>query len=172
MPVTSVTGRSDMAEELIKAISVILVSALKFILGPMTGFALGLHFITTTLATIGGMMLSVAIFTYFGEWLRGWVLRRFYRNRRKFTPRNRRFAIWRKYGLTSIAALTPLFLTPIGGTLLAVSATKSKARILFAMLISASAWSLIFNGVIYFLGTEYFPGFMHWIFENAPPINP
>lgn len=158
-----------MAEELVKAASVFLLSMVKFILGPMTGFALGLHFITTTLATIGGMMMSVVMFTYFGEWLRTLVLKQFYRNARKFTPRTRQFATWRKYGLTGIAILTPLVLTPIGGTLLAVSAIKSKGRILFAMLVSATSWSLIFTGVIYFLGSDYFPAFMKWIFENAPP---
>lgn len=156
-----------MVEELLKAIPVLLLSSLKFILGPMTGYAVGLHYITTALATIGGMMLSVVIFTYFGEWLRAKVVARFYRNARKFTRRNRRLARWRKYGLTVIAALTPLFLTPIGGTLLAVSATKSKGRILFAMLISAVSWSIVFTAVMYFLGS--FPEFMQWIFRNAPP---
>lgn len=152
-----------------KASSVFLLSMLKFILGPMTGFALGLHFITSTLATIAGMMMSVTIFTYFGEWLRSVLLKRFYRNRRKFTARSRRIAAWRKYGLTGIAVLTPLLLTPIGGSLLAVGATKSKGRILLAMLISATGWSLAFNGVIYYLGSDYLPSFMQWIFENTPP---
>lgn len=158
-----------MTEEVLKAVSVLLLSMLKFILGPMTGFALGLHFITSTLATIGGMMMSVALFTYFGEWIRAMVLRTFYRHSRKFTSRTRRIARWRKYGLTGIAILTPVVLTPIGGTLLAVGATRSKGRILAAMGASAVAWSLIFNGVIYFFGSEYFPAFMQWIFENAPP---
>jgi small-conductance mechanosensitive channel len=158
-----------MVEEVMKALSVFLLSMLKFILGPMTGLALGLHFITSTLATIGGMMMSVVIFTYFGEWLRSVVLRRFYRNSRKFTARTRRIAAWRKYGLTGIALLTPLLLTPIGGTLLAVGATKSKGKILLAMLVSATGWSLVFNGIMYFFGSDYFPAFMRWIFENAPP---
>lgn len=152
-----------------KALTVFLLSMLKFILGPMTGLALGLHVITTTLATIGGMMMSVVVFTFFGEWLRSAALRTFYRNRKKFTPRSRRIAAWRKYGLTGIALLTPLLLTPIGGTLLAVGATKSKGRILVAMLISATGWSVLLNAVIYFFGSDYFPAFMKWIFENAPP---
>lgn len=158
-----------MLEELLKAIPVLLLSSLKFILGPMTGYAVGLHYVTTALATIGGMMLSVVLFTYFGEWLRAMVLNRFYRNAKKFTPRNRRLARRRKYGLTLIAVLTPLFLTPIGGTLIAVGATKSKGRILFAMLVSATSWSVVFTSIIYFLGTEYIPGFLQWIFQNAPP---
>lgn len=158
-----------MAEELLKAIPAFLFSMLKFILGPTLGFAAGLHIVTTILATIAGMMTSVTLFTYFGEWLRGEVLRRFYRNAKRITPRSRRLASWRKYGLTGIAALTPVILTPILGTLLAVGATKSKGRILFAMFVSATSWSLVFSGVIYFLGSDYFPEFMQWIFRNAPP---
>ena len=158
-----------MIEDLLKAASVFLLSMVKFILGPMTGLALGLQFVWTTLATIGGMMMSVLIFTYFGEWIRGLVLERFFRKRKKFTNRTRRIVAWRRYGLTGIAILTPLLLTPIGGTLLAVGATRSKSRILLAMLISASAWSIVLTGVIYFLGSDYIPGFMQWIFENAPP---
>jgi small-conductance mechanosensitive channel len=158
-----------MVEELLKAIPVFLLSSLKFILGPMTGYAVGLHYITTAASTILGMMLSVVLFTYFGEWLRAVVVNRFYRNAKRFTRRNRRAARWRKYGLTVIAVLTPLVLTPIGGTLLAVGATKSKGRILFAMLISAISWSVVFTSIIYFLGSDYIPGFMQWIFRNAPP---
>lgn len=158
-----------MLEEILKAIPVFLFSMLKFILGPTLGYAAGLHIITTVLVTIGGMMTTVIAFTYFGEWLRNIVLKRLYRNQKKFTRRSRRIAGWRKYGLTGIAFLTPLLLTPVGGTLLAVGATRSKERIIFAMLVSATGWSLLFSGVIYFLGSDYFPEFMKWIFSNQPP---
>jgi cytochrome c biogenesis protein CcdA len=153
-----------MLEELLKAIPVFLSSMLKFILGPILGFGAGLHFITTVLATIGGMMTSVVLFTYFGEWLRNIVLKRLYRNQKKFSSRSRRIARSRKYGLTVIALLTPVVLTPIGGTLLAVGGTKSKERIILTMLVSATGWSVIFCGVIYFLGSDYFPEFMKWLF--------
>lgn len=158
-----------MAEEILKAIPAFLFSMLKFILGPTLGFAAGLNYFTTVVATIAGMMTSVTLFTYFGEWLRSIVLQRFFKNRRRITPRSRRIAGWRRYGLTGIAALTPLILTPVLGTLLAVGATRSKARILLAMFISATVWSLAFSGVIYFLGSDYFPEFVQWIFRNAPP---
>ncbi|MBL7848407.1 MAG: hypothetical protein JNL40_13140 [Cyclobacteriaceae bacterium] len=158
-----------MAEEVLKAIPAFLFSMLKFILGPTLGYAAGLHFVTTILATIGGMMTSVTLFTYFGEWIRAVLLRRFYRNSKKFSPRTRRIVRRRKYGLTGIAVLTPLLLTPILGTLLAVGATRSKEKILLVMLLSATGWSVLFTGVIYFLGSDYFPEFMKWIFRNAPP---
>ena len=158
-----------MVEELLKAIPAFLFSMLKFILGPTLGYAAGLHIVTTTLVTIAGMMTSVTLFTYFGEWIRAMILSRFYRNRPKFSPRSRAIAGWRKYGLTGIAFLTPLILSPILGTLLAVGATRSKARIWIAMLVSASLWSVVLSSVIYFLGKDYIPDFMRWIFRNAPP---
>jgi len=158
-----------MAEELLKAIPAFLFSMLKFILGPTLGYAAGLHIVTTTLVTIAGMMTSVTLFTYFGEWIRAMILNRFYKSQPKFTPRSRKIAGWRKYGLTGIAILTPLILSPVLGTLLAVGATRSKTRIWIAMLVSATVWSVVLSTVIYFLGRDYIPDFMRWIFRNAPP---
>jgi len=150
-----------MGEEILKAIPVFLFSMLKFIFGPTLGFAARLHFITTVLATIGGMMTTVVAFTYFGEWMRTILSKRFFREQKKFTPKNRRkVTLWRKYGLTWIAFLTPLFLTPLGGTLLAVSSGSPKEKIIFFMLISATAWALIFSTIIYFIGGEVLPEFV------------
>ena len=57
-------------EEFLKAIPVYLFSMLKFILGPTLGFAARLHFLTTVLVTVAGMMTMVVAFTYFGEWIK------------------------------------------------------------------------------------------------------
>ena len=116
-----------MLEEFLKAIPVFLLSMFKFILGPMGGFAANLHFLTTVLVTVGGMMTVVVAFTYFGEWLRAKILHRFFKDSKRFTPGSRKFAaVWKKYGLPGIALLTPLVLTPLGGTLLAVSSGSAK----------------------------------------------
>lgn len=133
-------------EEFLKAIPVYLLSTLKFILGPTAGFALNLHFLTTLFATVMGMMTAVVLFTYFGDWVR----RRWLMNRAPKPPNPR----WVKYGLPGIAILTPLFLTPIGGTILAVSSGSPKEKIIFYMFISAAAWGLIFTSAIYFVGRE------------------
>ena len=151
-----------MAEEFLKAIPVLLFSMIKFILGPTLGFASRLHFLTTVFVTIAGMMSMVLSFTYFGEWLRLKVLSRFFKNRKRFSPNSRKFAsVWKKYGLTGIAFLTPLVLTPIGGTLLAVSSGSPRKKIIFYMFVSAVAWSLIFSGIIYFIGREALPKFVN-----------
>ncbi len=150
-----------MVEEILKAIPVFLSSALKFILGPLEGYGLKLHFLTTVTATISGMMVSVVAFTFFGEWLRNVLLKRFFHKKNKDPDPNKKsnWFSWviAKYGLGGVAFLTPVFLTPIGGTILAVSLTNSKKKILLFMLISAVFWAFVFTGIVYLLGRVAVP---------------
>jgi membrane protein DedA with SNARE-associated domain len=151
-----------MWEEILKAIPVYFSSMLKFILGPIGGFAAGLNLVTTILTTVFGMMTVVFLFTYFGDWLKANVVNRFRRKDRKVDEKkNTRFAnIWKRYGLVGVALLTPIVLTPIGGTLLAVSSGSPKEKIIFYMFISAAAWSVVFSIAIYFFGNEILPDFI------------
>lgn len=151
-----------MWEEILKAIPVYFSSMLKFILGPIGGFAAGLNLVTTILTTVFGMMTVVFLFTYFGDWLKANVVNRFRRKERKVDEKkNTRFAnIWKRYGLVGVALLTPIVLTPIGGTLLAVSSGSPKEKIIFYMFISAAAWSVVFSIAIYFFGNEILPDFI------------
>jgi membrane protein DedA with SNARE-associated domain len=151
---------SSFWEEILKAIPVYLGSMLKFILGPLTGYTAGLNLLTTILSTVFGMMTSVFIVTYSGSWLKERVLSRFSKKRNKFSANNRRFVtIWKKYGLVGVALLTPILLTPIGGTLLAVSSGSPKDKIIFYMFVSASFWAVLFSMGIYFFGNEILPSF-------------
>jgi len=153
-----------MWETVLKITSVYFWSMLKFIFGPVIGYASGLNLVTTILTTVAGMMTVVLLFTFCGEWMRQNILRRFSKKQNKFSGSNKKFvAIWSKYGLVGVAALTPLFLTPIGGTILAVSSGSPKEKIIFYMFISAAAWSLLFSSAIYFFGNEmlkYLPDFV------------
>lgn len=150
-----------MLEEILRAIPVYFSCMFKFILGPIGGYASGLNLITTMLTTVSGMMTVVVAFTYFGNWIREKVLHRLMKKQDPDSARNRKFAtIWKKYGLPGVALLTPIILTPIGGTLLAVSSGSPKERIIFYMLISASFWSVIFSIAIYFFGNEVLPDFI------------
>ena len=75
------------------------------------------------------MLTVVLLFTFFGNWIRQKVIPRFFKKRSRFSQSNRRFVtIWKKYGLIGVAALTPVVLTPIGGTLLAVSSGSPKEK--------------------------------------------
>ncbi|MCS6974103.1 MAG: hypothetical protein N2044_00845 [Cyclobacteriaceae bacterium] len=150
-----------MWEEILKALPVAFSASLKFIFGPLGGYAVGLHLVTTIVATVTGMMASVVAFTFFGNWLRGKIINRFFSNRRRFTPNNRRVVqIWKKYGLAGVAFFTPLLLTPIGGTILAVAFGSPKERILIYMFISAAVWSAVFSVLVYTFGNTIIPEFM------------
>lgn len=149
-----------MWEEVLKAIPVYLSSMLKFIFGPFGGVAARLHIITTIIVTIAGMMTMVVAFTYFGEWIRTQLDKTFPNRKKISVPNPRLAAIWKKFGLAGIAALTPLILTPIGGTILAVSSGSPKEKIIFYMLISASFWAIVLTVIIYFFGHQVLP---NWI---------
>jgi len=145
-----------MWEEIVKAIPAYLLSTLKFIAGPLYGWGVGLKLITTILATVLGMMTSVIAFTFFGDWLKSKVLSQFKRKNPK-PPNPKLAAMWKKYGVEGIAFLTPILLTPIGGTLLAVSSGAPKDKIIFYMFVSASVWTVIITSTIYFFGKEVLP---------------
>jgi membrane protein DedA with SNARE-associated domain len=142
-----------MWEEILKALSVYLSSMIKFIFGPIGGKAAGLHLITTMVVTAAGMMTVVVAFTYFGEFIREKFINRIRKkkpNKPNEEQRKRNAGLFKKYGLAGIALLTPVILTPIGGTLLAVSVSPNREKIIFYMLISACAWSVILTLAVYF----------------------
>lgn len=141
-----------MWEEIVKAISLVyLPSTLKIIFGPLAGYAAGLNILTTMVCTTAGMMTSVIAFTYFGNWIRNGILKKFFHGTPKpLSERNKVVRYFIKYELGGIAFLTPLLLTPIGGTLLAVSFGAPKEKIIFYMFISACIWSVILTVAVYF----------------------
>lgn len=150
-----------MWEEILKAIPVFLSTMIKFVFGPLGGYAAKLSIMTTIIATITGMMTAVVAFTYFGNFLRETVFKKFFQNRKKFTPRNRKITtLYKKYGLAGIAFLTPILLTPIGGTLIAVSFGSPKEKIILYMFVSGVVWAIIFSTIVYFFGNKMLPDFI------------
>lgn len=140
---------------ILKVATVYFSSMLKFVFGPLGGYAAGFPLIVTIVITVAGMMTVVILFTYFSAWIKARVIDKFFRKSKRFSSRNRKFVtIWKRYGLVGVAALTPVLLTPIGGTVLAVSSGSPKERIIFYMLISASFWAIILTTSLYFFGNE------------------
>lgn len=138
------------AMEYAKYISVMLASMLKFVGGPLAGLALQLTWIETAICTLVGMMVSVLLVVFAHSALDRLRLR--YRKAPpKLFSKRTRFAVkvWRRAGITGIALLTPLLLTPIGGTALAVSFRVAPVRIIIAMLLSGAFWGLVFTMLIY-----------------------
>ena len=135
-----------MISYLIKLASIFFFSMFKFVAGPTLGYAAGLSLIEMLLVTIGGMMTSVILMTFLGEWMKKNVLSKFYKEKKVFSVKNRKIVkIWRKYGPIGIASLTPILLTPIGGTVIMTSFNVPKNIIFRYMLISGIIWGLIFS---------------------------
>lgn len=135
-----------MMETFLELLGIYFLCGFKFIAGPLLGTAAGFNLITTCFITVAGMMTSVIIFTLAGQKLKKYWESKFTRSRPKFSKKNRRIVtIWRKYGEIGIAFFTPLFLTPIGGTLIMVSFGVKKNRILSLMLLSGTFWAIFFS---------------------------
>ena len=141
---------------LIHYISVYIISAIKFLIGPAVGYTVGLSFVETVLLTLAGMMSSVLLVSFAGGKLRKMVLARYFPKRKIFNKKSRRLVrFWRKYGLTGVALLTPVFFSPIGGTLIAVLYGEKWQKITLAMLISAFFWTFVICILIYTLGNIF-----------------
>ena len=133
-----------------KYISVIIASTIKFIGGPLSGAALGLSWPETAVCTAFGMMISVVVVTYAGAAFQALIHRYQRTPAKRFTKRTRMaIGIWNRFGLTGIAFLTPVILTPIGGTILAVSFGVRRAQLLLYMLISAILWAVVQTLALY-----------------------
>ncbi len=133
-----------------KYISVIVASMLKFIGGPLAGVALGLSWAETALCTVLGMMISVVVITFAGAAIERFIDRWRKHGPRRFSRRTRlAVRIWKKSGLFGIALLTPLLLTPIGGSALAISFRVSRGRIIAFMLGSAIFWGIVLTLALY-----------------------
>jgi membrane protein DedA with SNARE-associated domain len=151
-----------MWEEILKALSgVYLPSMLKFFLGPSLGYTLKLNLATTILSTVAGMMTVVLAFAFAGDFIKKNIVDRLFPNRKKVSDSSKRFVtLWRKYGIAGVAFLTPLLLTPIGGTLLAISFGAPKDKLIFYMFISAAFWASVFSVGIYLFGNNVFPDYI------------
>lgn len=135
-----------MIEYLLTFFGIYLMTLFKFIAGPLLGSLAGYSLFEIMLVTVSGMMSSVVLFTFLGEWIKKLWDQRFNRRRTIFTKKNRRIVkVWQKSGAVGVAFLTPLLLTPIGGTLVMTSFGVNRRIILSYMFVSSLWWSFFFG---------------------------
>jgi hypothetical protein len=141
-----------MLSDLMKYIIVYLISMFKFIGGPAFGAAYDLNIVFTAAMTILGMMTTVVIISFFGLKLRNWLQKKFKFERKVFTKRNRRLvSIWRGYGEFGVSFFTPIFFSPVIGTLLVTMLGGKRKKVITYMLISAIFWALVIASLSDFL---------------------
>lgn len=151
-----------MIEYMITFFGIYLMSLLKFVSGPVLGKLAGYSLVEIMLVTVMGMMSSVLAFTFLGEWIKKEWDRKFKKKQLIFSRRNRRIVkIWQKSGAAGVALLTPVILTPIGGTLVMTSFGVPRNIIIIYMFISSIVWSFVLGASIDKLVT--IPFFEHFL---------
>lgn len=138
-------------------LTVMLWSAVKYIVG--ISFAIGFGFspIEILLLTIGGGMLGVLVYLYLWALILSIFYRFFPKKPKpiKFKFLTRKLVVFiRKYEVWGIAFLTPLLLTPPLGTILAASIEPNKWRIKMIMLLSFSFWTILILALKYLFKIE------------------
>ena len=137
----------------LKWLMISLSSSLKFIAGPLLGKLYDLPWWETAFFTFLGMMISIVLFStvaraFFYKYVKGI----FFRNEKKISPAKRRIVkIWNKFGLSGVAFLTPIILTPIGGAIVATSFGLKPVRIIAYMAVSSAFWALVLTLGLYFI---------------------
>jgi uncharacterized membrane protein len=133
-----------------KYFTVIALTALKFFNGPIAGIVMNLTWYETAVCSIIGMMVMVTLMSFLGKQVQIWISN-YRKTKPKLFSKRTRFAvkIWQKLGIWGIACFTPLFFTPIGGTLLALSFKVPIPKILFSMLVFAVFWGVVLTFAIF-----------------------
>jgi uncharacterized membrane protein len=133
-----------------KYIAVILATTIKFFGGQITGLFIGLTWWETAICSVIGMMITVTIVSFLGKGIQR-LIAKYQTKKPKLFSKRSRFAVklWLRLGIWGIACFTPLFFTPIGGTLLALSFKVPIPKILFSMLVFAVFWGIILTFAIF-----------------------
>ncbi len=120
--------------------------------GPLTGFAMGLHWAETAVCTATGMIIAVVLFLFLGDFIQHFI-NKYRRKPAKRFSKQTRYAVkvWQRFGMTGIAFMTPILFTPIGGTLIAISFRVNKLKVIYAMLISAVCWAIVQSLILFYL---------------------
>lgn len=141
-----------MIEYMLKVFFIYIATLFKFIAGPVLGLAAGLSALEMLVVTVGGMMTTVFSITLLGDWFRAnWKLG-LTKKKKVFSPKTRKIVtVWRKYGVFGVAALTPLLLTPIGGTVIMNAFNVKKEKIFLFMFVSALFWGVVFSFSIQYI---------------------
>jgi len=140
-------------EKVITILTIYVLCMFKIIFGPTMGYAAGFSPLLSVIITVAGMMTTVLLFTFLGEQIRTKFLKKYFKPRKVFTPRNRKFVkVWRKYGELGISFLTPILLSPPGGSIIAMALGGSRKKTIGYMLLWSIVWTTIITYTFYYSG--------------------
>ena len=135
-----------MLEKILTYLGIYLLACLKSIFPPLLGPKAGMSPLEIIAITMAGLMTSVTLFSFLGEKIKRDVLPIFFKKQVKFSPKSRRMVrIWTKYGIIGTCFLTPLVLSPIGGSLLVSTVGAPRKQVFFYMFIFGLFWSVLWT---------------------------
>lgn len=146
-------------------VKVAAASTIKFFGGPILGRIENLSWWETAISSTFGLMFTVIIVIYAGEYLQQLLLNVKWkigkeRPRKVFSRTTRTgIKVKNKLGLWGIAFLTPLIFTPIVGSFLSLAFRFPKPQILIKMFICGLFWGAIQAEVVILFG-DFFPFFL------------
>ncbi len=161
------------AEIILKQLSILFISAIKFLVAAPTSYLFGYSYLHTILNTTAGGLLGVIFFYYSGKYLFAhypvWKrkVRRFYHKllgipyqiqhahdikttpSRVFTRKNRTIVkIRQKFGFAGVIILTPVLLSIPLGTFIAVKYYSRRPDLLGWLSVSVVSWSILISTFI------------------------
>lgn len=136
-----------MGADILKIISVFLLSAIKFGIGGVPAAVIAnFSFFKSMIVTISGGITGVVVFTYLSAWINKKIktAKPSKKVKKKFTITNKIIIYVKKYfGLIGISIITPLILSVPLGVFLAVRYYKDKGKVIRFMMTSVTCWAVI-----------------------------
>ncbi len=124
---------------------VLLLSAVKFMVGVATAIIKGFSFYEQVLITTFGGILGVFLYTYAGDKINNWRRRKFGKKNKEKKLKNWHVKLWNTFGLVGTALLTPPILSPPVGVALAYAFGTERRKIIIYYSLSMAFWSLFFG---------------------------
>ena len=135
-----------MLEKILTYLGIYLLACLKSIFPPLLGPAAGMSPLEIILITMAGLMTIVVLFSFLGEKIKKNILPIFIKKKGNFSPQSRRMVrIWTKYGIIGTCFLTPIVLSPIGGSLLVSTVGAPRKQVFFYMFVFGLFWSILWT---------------------------
>jgi hypothetical protein len=135
-----------MLAEVLKIISVFLLSSIKFGIGGVPAAVIAnFSFFKSMLITISGGVTGVIAFAYLSSWLTERLKKKKKpsKPKKKFTITNKIIVYVKKYfGLIGLSIITPLILSIPLGVFLAVRYYHDKWKVIRYMMVSVTVWAV------------------------------
>lgn len=157
-----------MFADILMVLLVLVLAGSKYVIALVLIFTADYTFWESIAMAIGGGMLGIFIFTYFGDVLKK-VWRYYFPQKTLVVSATQTVSFKERlltkinngYGLAGIAFLTPIILTVPVGAIVANSIYKNKTQIFAYMFVAFVFWSFLLCGLYYLLGfdiTTLLPG--------------